>query len=58
MGLQEAAFDYAFINLGIDNPTVDHPVIMTERLGTLSYSRASMFSRDPSVSRYHAESSV
>ncbi|KAG9032299.1 Nuclear actin-protein involved in chromatin remodeling [Tulasnella sp. JGI-2019a] len=36
----EAAFDFAFLDLGINNPTVDHPIIMTERLSTLSYSRA------------------
>ncbi|KAG8880507.1 Nuclear actin-protein involved in chromatin remodeling [Tulasnella sp. 331] len=36
----EAAFDFAFIDLGINTPTVDHPIIMTERLSTLSYSRS------------------
>ncbi|KAG8886921.1 Nuclear actin-protein involved in chromatin remodeling [Tulasnella sp. 332] len=36
----EAAFDFAFLDLGINTPTVDHPIIMTERLSTLSYSRS------------------
>ncbi|KAF8170382.1 chromatin remodeling complex subunit [Pholiota molesta] len=36
----ENALDYAFINLGIDTPTVDHPVLMTERLCSPLHSRA------------------
>ncbi|CAL1697345.1 unnamed protein product [Somion occarium] len=36
----ENALDYAFIHLGIDTPTVDHPVIMTERLSSPLHSRA------------------
>lgn len=37
---QENALDYAFIHLGIDTPTVDHPIIMTERLASPLHSRA------------------
>ncbi|KAJ2926874.1 hypothetical protein H1R20_g10203, partial [Candolleomyces eurysporus] len=36
----ENALDYAFVHLGIDTPTVDHPVIMSERLCTPLHSRA------------------
>ncbi|KAG8905559.1 Nuclear actin-protein involved in chromatin remodeling [Tulasnella sp. 403] len=36
----EAALDFTFLHLGIDTPTVDHPVIMTERLCSLSQSRS------------------
>ncbi|KAG8952028.1 Nuclear actin-protein involved in chromatin remodeling [Tulasnella sp. 424] len=36
----EAALDFAFLHLGIDTSTVDHPIIMTERLCTLSQSRS------------------
>ncbi|OJT07940.1 Actin-like protein arp5 [Trametes pubescens] len=36
----ENALDYAFIQLGIDTPTVDHPVLMTERLASPLHSRA------------------
>ncbi|KAJ3497819.1 hypothetical protein NMY22_g19662 [Coprinellus aureogranulatus] len=36
----ENALDYAFVHLGIDTPTIDHPVIMTERLCTPLHSRA------------------
>ncbi|KAK2462122.1 hypothetical protein APHAL10511_006585 [Amanita phalloides] len=36
----ENALDYAFIKLGIDTPTVEHPVLMTERLSTPLHSRA------------------
>ncbi|KAF8885250.1 chromatin remodeling complex subunit [Gymnopilus junonius] len=36
----ENALDYAFIQLGIDTPTVDHPVLMTERLCSPLHSRA------------------
>ncbi|KAF8919432.1 actin-like ATPase domain-containing protein [Mucidula mucida] len=36
----ENALDYAFVNLGIDTPTVDHPILMTERLSTPLHSRA------------------
>ncbi|KIY51189.1 chromatin remodeling complex subunit [Fistulina hepatica ATCC 64428] len=36
----ENALDYAFIQLGIDTPTVDHPVLMTERIGSLLHSRS------------------
>ncbi|KAF8665122.1 hypothetical protein AX16_000589 [Volvariella volvacea WC 439] len=35
----ENALDYAFIQLGIDTPTVDHPILMTERLCTPLHSR-------------------
>jgi actin-related protein 5 len=37
---QENALDYAFIQLGIDTPNVDHPVMMTERLSSNLHSRA------------------
>ncbi|TCD67456.1 Actin- protein 5 [Steccherinum ochraceum] len=36
----ENALDYAFIQLGIDAPTVEHPVLMTERLASPLHSRA------------------
>ncbi|KAI0820631.1 actin-like protein Arp5p [Trametes gibbosa] len=36
----ENALDYAFIQLGIDTPTVDHPILMTERLASPLHSRA------------------
>ncbi|KAI9436991.1 chromatin remodeling complex subunit [Lactarius indigo] len=36
----EHALDYALIRLGVDTPTVDHPVIMTERLASPLHSRA------------------
>ncbi|KAJ4465494.1 hypothetical protein C8J55DRAFT_566202 [Lentinula edodes] len=36
----ENALDYAFVQLGIDTPTVDHPVLMTERLCSPVHSRA------------------
>lgn len=36
----EHALDYVFIRLGVDSPTVDHPVIMTERLASPLHSRA------------------
>ncbi|KAF8972586.1 chromatin remodeling complex subunit [Flammula alnicola] len=36
----ENALDYAFIQLGIDTPTVEHPVLMTERLCSPLHSRA------------------
>ncbi|KAF8624818.1 hypothetical protein AX15_005705 [Amanita polypyramis BW_CC] len=36
----ENALDYAFIKLGIDTPSVEHPVLMTERLCTPMHSRA------------------
>ncbi|KAI0757685.1 actin-like ATPase domain-containing protein [Daedaleopsis nitida] len=36
----ENALDYAFIHLGIDTPTVDHPILMTERLASPLHSRA------------------
>ncbi|KAF8816730.1 chromatin remodeling complex subunit [Phlegmacium glaucopus] len=36
----ENALDYAFIQLGIDTPTVDHPILMTERLCSPLHSRA------------------
>ncbi|KAH9487234.1 Actin-like protein arp5 [Psilocybe cubensis] len=36
----ENALDYAFIRLGIDTPTVDHPILMTERLCSPLHSRA------------------
>ncbi|KAN0105718.1 hypothetical protein V8E52_010774 [Russula decolorans] len=36
----EHALDYALIHLGIDTPTVHHPVIMTERLASPLHSRA------------------
>jgi hypothetical protein len=37
---QEHALDYVLIRLGVDTPTVDHPVIMTERLASPLHSRA------------------
>ncbi|KAE9397615.1 actin-like ATPase domain-containing protein [Gymnopus androsaceus JB14] len=36
----ENALDYAFVQLGIDTPAVDHPVLMTERLCSPAHSRA------------------
>ncbi|KAG6831647.1 hypothetical protein H0H92_008724 [Tricholoma furcatifolium] len=36
----ENALDYAFVNLGIDTPTVNHPVLMTERLASPLHSRS------------------
>ncbi|KAI0056771.1 actin-like ATPase domain-containing protein [Artomyces pyxidatus] len=36
----EHAMDYTFIQLGIDTPTVDHPILMTERLASPLHSRA------------------
>ncbi|KAF8341684.1 chromatin remodeling complex subunit [Amanita rubescens] len=36
----ENVLDYAFIKLGIDTPSVDHPILMTERLCTPLHSRA------------------
>ncbi|KAH9075584.1 chromatin remodeling complex subunit [Lactarius deliciosus] len=36
----EHALDYALIRLGVDTPTVDHPVVMTERLASPLHSRA------------------
>ncbi|KAG6874163.1 hypothetical protein C0995_005581 [Termitomyces sp. Mi166 len=36
----ENALDYAFVNLGIDTPSVDHPVLMTERLASPLHSRS------------------
>ncbi|KAF5382806.1 hypothetical protein D9757_007261 [Collybiopsis confluens] len=36
----ENALDYAFVQLSIDTPTVDHPVLMTERLSSPAHSRA------------------
>ncbi|KAN0138657.1 hypothetical protein V8E53_003645 [Lactarius tabidus] len=36
----EHALDYVFIRLGVDSPSVDHPVIMTERLASPLHSRA------------------
>ncbi|KAL4242856.1 actin family protein [Abortiporus biennis] len=36
----ENTLDYAFIQLGIDTPTIDHPVLMTERLCSPLHSRA------------------
>ncbi|KAL0945578.1 hypothetical protein HGRIS_014738 [Hohenbuehelia grisea] len=36
----ENALDYAFIQLGIDAPSVAHPVLMTERLASPLHSRA------------------
>ncbi|KAF8876485.1 hypothetical protein BD779DRAFT_1613295 [Infundibulicybe gibba] len=35
----ENALDHAFIQLGIDTPTVDHPILMSERLCTPLHSR-------------------
>ena len=37
---QEHALDYALVQLGVDTSTVDHPVIMTERLASPLHSRA------------------
>ncbi|KNZ80015.1 Actin-like protein arp5 [Termitomyces sp. J132] len=36
----ENALDYAFVNLGIDTPSIDHPVLMTERLASPLHSRS------------------
>ncbi|KAF8168439.1 chromatin remodeling complex subunit [Crassisporium funariophilum] len=36
----ENALDYTFLQLGIDTSTIDHPVLMTERLCTPLHSRA------------------
>ncbi|TFK76616.1 actin-like protein Arp5p [Pluteus cervinus] len=36
----ENALDYAFLQLGIDTPTIEHPVLMSERLCTPLHSRA------------------
>ncbi|KAH9891307.1 actin-like protein Arp5p [Cubamyces lactineus] len=36
----ENALDYAFIQLGIDTSSVDHPILMTERLASPLHSRA------------------
>ncbi|KAF8761135.1 Actin-like ATPase protein [Rhizoctonia solani] len=36
----ENAFDHAFIHLGIDTDTVEHPIFMTERLASPLHSRA------------------
>ncbi|TFK38658.1 actin-like ATPase domain-containing protein [Crucibulum laeve] len=35
----ENALDFAFVQLGIDTPTVEHPVLMSERLSTPLHSR-------------------
>lgn len=35
----ENALDYAFVKMNIDGPSVDHPVMMTERLSTPLHSR-------------------
>ncbi|KAL6305640.1 actin-like protein Arp5p [Sparassis latifolia] len=37
----ENALDYAFVQLGIDAGSIDHPVLMTERLCSPLYSRSS-----------------
>ncbi|EMD41405.1 hypothetical protein CERSUDRAFT_109993 [Gelatoporia subvermispora B] len=36
----ENALDYAFIHLGIDTQTIEHPILMTERLASPLHSRA------------------
>ncbi|KIP05326.1 hypothetical protein PHLGIDRAFT_74446 [Phlebiopsis gigantea 11061_1 CR5-6] len=36
----ENALDYAFIHLGIDTPSIEHPVLMTERLASPLHSRS------------------
>ncbi|KZT24689.1 actin-like protein Arp5p [Neolentinus lepideus HHB14362 ss-1] len=36
----EHALDYAFVQLGIDTPSIEHPVLMTERLSSPLHSRA------------------
>ncbi|OSX68099.1 hypothetical protein POSPLADRAFT_1128328 [Postia placenta MAD-698-R-SB12] len=36
----ENALDYAFIQLGIDTPSIEHPVLMTERLCSPLHSRS------------------
>ncbi|KAI0321914.1 hypothetical protein OF83DRAFT_1161548 [Amylostereum chailletii] len=36
----ENALDYVFVRLGINTPTVNHPVLMTERLASPLHSRA------------------
>ncbi|KAJ9088738.1 Nuclear actin-protein involved in chromatin remodeling, variant 2 [Entomophthora muscae] len=38
----EYILDYAFLNLGIDSPSIDHRVVMTEPAGNPCYSRNSM----------------
>jgi actin-related protein 5 len=35
----ENALDFAFVNMNIDTPSVEHPVIMSERLATPLHSR-------------------
>jgi len=40
--LQESALDYVFIRLGLDTQTVEHPVIMTERICAPLHSRQRM----------------
>ncbi|KAI0030333.1 actin-like ATPase domain-containing protein [Vararia minispora EC-137] len=40
MDALENALDYAFTNLSIDSASVDHPIIMTERLASPLHSRA------------------
>lgn len=42
-GSQENALDYAFVQLGIDASTVEHPVLMSERLSSPLHSRARKF---------------
>lgn len=38
--LQECALDYTFLALGIGTPTIDHPIVMTERLANPLFTRA------------------
>ncbi|KAI0224455.1 Nuclear actin-protein involved in chromatin remodeling, partial [Massospora cicadina] len=38
----EYLLDYAFLNLGIDSPSIDHQVVMTEPAGNSTYSRNAM----------------
>lgn len=48
LGLQESTLDYAFLQLGIDTNSIEHPVIMTEKLANPLYCRACMPARFPS----------
>lgn len=41
--LQEAALDFSFLTLGIDTSTIEHPIVMTERLANPLFTRASAY---------------
>lgn len=38
---QECALDYTFCTLGIDTDTIEHPIVMTERLANPIFTRTS-----------------